>query len=235
MALITCRDVSLAYENQIVLTHVDFTVEPGDCLCIVGENGSGKSTLVKALLGLKAPKSGTITYGDGLAPDAVGYLPQQTELRRDFPASVGEVVLSGCRPGALGLFYTAADRRCAAKNMEVLGIAPLRRQCFAELSGGQQQRALLARALCATEKLLLLDEPTAGLDPVVTAELYEVVRALNREHGITVVMISHDLEGVFSVASKVLHLKREQIFFGTVADYRRSAAVQSLLGGEHRA
>ena len=197
MALITCQDLTLGYENTPVAEHLSFTVEQGDYLCIVGENGSGKSTLMKTLLGLRAPLAGHIRRGDGLRPNEVGYLPQQTPLQRDFPASVQEVVLSGClaRCG-LRPFYSRDEKALAARNMERLGIAPLARRCYRELSGGQQQRVLLARALCATRKLLLLDEPVAGLDPKATAELYDLVAGLNRADGITVIMISHDIDEV---------------------------------------
>ena len=190
MALITCQDVTLGYENTRVAEHLSFTVEEGDYLCIVGENGSGKSTLMKTLLGLRAPLAGHIAFGDGLRKNEIGYLPQQTPIQRDFPASVQEVVLSGClaRCG-LRPFYSKEEKALAARNMERLGITPLARRCYRELSGGQQQRVLLARALCATRKLLLLDEPVAGLDPKVTAELYDLIAELNRADGITVIMI----------------------------------------------
>ena len=169
MALITCKDLTLGYENTRVAEHLSFTVPEGAYLCIVGENGSGKSTLMKTLLGLRAPLAGIIAFGDGLRKNEIGYLPQQTPIQRDFPASVQEVVLSGClsRCG-LRPFYTREEKALAAQNMARLGITDLARRCYRELSGGQQQRALLARALCATRKLLLLDEPVAGLDPKVT-------------------------------------------------------------------
>ncbi len=232
MALITCRDLSLAYENKIVVQKVNFSLNEGDYLCIVGENGSGKSTLVMALLGLKQPAAGSIERGDGLESTDIGYLPQQSAVQRDFPASVREVVLSGCRAsGPLGLFYTGEDRRRAGEKMALLGLRGLERACYRELSGGQQQRVLLARALCAAKRLLILDEPAASLDPAMTAELYGVVRRLNAERGLTVVMVSHDLTGALSEAKQVLHLDHAQEFFGPVADYRRSPAAQALQGG----
>ena len=226
MALITCSDLTLGYENIPVAQHLSFTVEEGDYLCIVGENGSGKSTLMKTLLGLKAPLSGSVAFGGGLRPTEIGYLPQQTPLQRDFPASVQEVVLSGCL-GRCGWrpFYSRAEKALAAQNMDRLGITGLARRCYRELSGGQQQRVLLARALCATRKLLLLDEPAAGLDPKVTAGLYDLVARLNRQDGITILMISHDMAAAVQYASRILHLgEGRQLFLGTAAEYRTSPA-----------
>lgn len=234
MPLITCKDLALAYENDLVLCEVNFSIEPGDYLCVVGENGSGKSTLIKSLVGLLKPVRGEIVYGDGLRPGEVGYLPQQSAANRAFPASVWEVVLSGClnRLGARP-FYGRAEKRRAEEAMRLLGVWPLRGANIGALSGGQRQRTLLARALCAADKLLVLDEPAAGLDPLVTVELYELVRTLNRERGIAVVMISHDLPSALANANRILHLKQRQIFFGSCADYRQSAAYKSL-GGESR-
>ena len=226
MALITCKDLTLGYESIPVARHLSFTVEEGDYLCILGENGSGKSTLMKTLLGLQAPLAGSVTYGDGLRQNQIGYLPQQTPLQRDFPASVQEVVLSGCL-GRCGWrpFYSRAEKALAAQNMDRLGITGLARRCYRELSGGQQQRVLLARALCATQKLLLLDEPAAGLDPKVTAGLYDLIAGLNRKDGLTILMISHDMAAAARYASRILHLGEGQtLFFGTAADYRTSPA-----------
>ena len=232
MALITCSGLSFAYGADTVLSGVDFSVESGDYLCIVGENGSGKSTLVKGLLGLKEPRSGSIELGDGLERREIGYLPQQTELQRDFPASVFEVVLSG-RLNSLGrrCFYSKADRAEAARNLERMGMSEFANRCYQELSGGQQQRVLLARALCATKKLLLLDEPVAGLDPVATAEMYNLLKLINLCDGVTVVMVSHDVSAALRYATRILHLGHEQLFFGGVADYEKSGALRRLRGG----
>lgn len=232
MALITCRGLAFAYGAETVLSGVDFAVEAGDYLCIVGENGSGKSTLVKGLLGLKEPSAGSITLGDGLQRREIGYLPQQTELQRDFPASVFEVVLSG-RLNSLGrrCFYSRADRAEAARNLERMGMSEFANRCYQDLSGGQQQRVLLARALCATKKLLLLDEPVAGLDPVATAEMYNLLKLINLCDGVTVVMVSHDVNAALRYATRILHLGHEQLFFGTVAEYEKSGALRRLRGG----
>ena len=224
MALLTCQDLSLGYEGKAILENLSFTVESGDYLCIVGENGSGKSTLMKTILGLIHPLKGKVVTGDGLLQREIGYLPQQTLVQRDFPASVYEIVLSGCQ-GRQGLrpFYSKADKELAWKNIERMELEPLARRCYRELSGGQQQRVLLARALCATRKLLLLDEPVAGLDPKVTAEMYQLISDLNRKDGITVVMISHDLEAALRYADHILHIGA-RVYYGTVEDYLSTEA-----------
>ena len=230
MALITCEHLSLGYENRELLRDLSFSVRAGDYLCIVGENGSGKTTLMKTILGLRQPLAGSIRFGDGLRQTEIGYLPQQTDVQRDFPASVWEIVLSGCM-NSLGLrpFYGKAQKARAEEALQKLDIADLRRRCYRELSGGQQQRVLLARALCATGKLLLLDEPVSGLDPRVTAELYRIIRDLNRE-GITILMISHDLQAAAEDASHILHVGRE-LFFGTKDDYLRSSVCRCFQPG----
>lgn len=234
MPLIKCENVSIGYEGQTVVKDLNFAIEKGDYLCIVGENGSGKSTLVKSLLGLKNVEKGRITFGDGLRQNEIGYLPQQNDTQKDFPASVYEVVLSG-RLNSRGFhpFYTSGDKREAVEKMELLGIRDLERQCFRDLSGGQKQRVLLARALCATKSLLLLDEPVTGLDPIVTGEFYQLIRRINRDSGIAVVMVSHDIESAVEDATHILHLQETALFFGTTEDYRRSRIGRKFLGGVH--
>ena len=232
MALIRCENVSIGYEGQIVVKDLNFQIASGDYLCIVGENGSGKSTLVKSLLGLKSVEKGQIIFGDGLRQTEIGYLPQQTDVQKDFPASVYEVVVSG-RLNSRGLrpFYTSADKKTAFEKMKMLGIEDLSGQCFRDLSGGQKQRALLARALCATKTLLLLDEPVTGLDPIVTAEFYELIQRINKESGIAVVMVSHDIESAVKYATHILHLQEKVLFFGTAEDYQKSRVGRTFLGG----
>ena len=232
MAILTCEKASFSYDGRTVLEGVDFALNAGDYLCVVGENGSGKSTLVKGLLGLKAPDGGSIVFGEGLKPTEIGYLPQQTALQRDFPASVGEVVLSGCLNG-LGrrLHYSAADRERARMNLERMGVEELGNKSYQALSGGQQQRVLLARALCATRKLLLLDEPVTGLDPIATGEMYNLIKLVNLCDGITVVMVSHDIHAAVRYATHILHLGQRQLYFGTAADYKESAPARRFLGG----
>ena len=220
MALLEIQNLSLGYDLRDIVKDLNFTVNSGDYLCIVGENGSGKSTLMKTLLGLQEPHGGQILAGDGLKKNEIGYLPQQTVVQRDFPASVREIVLSGCQ-GRCGFrpFYTKEEKQMAADNMRRMGIEELADSCYRELSGGQQQRVLLARALCATQKLLLLDEPVSGLDPKVTAQMYGLIAKLNQE-GITIIMISHDLLAV-NYASHILHIGAN-IFFGTREEYLQS-------------
>ncbi len=230
MSLITAKNLSLAYDGRTVAEDVSFTVEQNDYICIVGENGSGKSTLIKTLLGLKEPKSGSITFGDGLKQNEIGYLPQQTDVQKDFPASAWEVILSGCLNKKLP-FYSKADKERARANMELLDIADIGKACYRELSGGQQQRVLLARALCATKKLLLLDEPVTGLDPLMTFELYKIIKKLNNEAEITVIMVSHDIHCAVEQAKKVLHLSNHKMaFFGTKQDYLNTEVGKHFLG-----
>ena len=232
MALITCKNAAFAYEGKTVIDGLNFAVNQGDYLCIVGENGSGKTTLMKGLLGLMRPREGSITTGDGLKQTQIGYLPQQTVAQKDFPASVYEVVLSG-RLSSRGIrpFYVKKDRQIALEHMEKLGVLSLRKKSFRDLSGGQQQRTLLARALCATEKVLLLDEPVSGLDPLVTAELYDTIQALNRDMGITIIMISHDNRAGVENASHILHLQNRQVFFGPAEEYRETDVGREFLRG----
>jgi len=225
MPQVACHDLALDYEGKTVVSNLSFAVNEGDYFCIVGENGSGKSTLMKALLKLKAPMSGKIDTGDGLLQNEIGYLPQQTVVQKDFPASVREVVRSGClnRCG-MRPFYNVAEIRMAEESMERLGIAHLAKRCYRELSGGQQQRVLLARALCATRKILLLDEPVAGLDPKASIEMYDVIESLNGE-GITIIMISHDIAASVKYASHILHIGNQSaLFSGTKTDYLKSDA-----------
>lgn len=232
MAQLTCQNLSLGYDAKIILRDLSFSVHAGDYLCIVGENGSGKSTLMKTILGLQAPIRGEVLTGDGLKPNEIGYLPQQTVVQKDFPASVREIVLSGCQ-GRCGLrpFYNREEKRIASQAMEKMGISELEKRCYRELSGGQQQRVLLARALCATRKVLLLDEPVSGLDPRVTAEMYRLIEGLNREDRITIIMISHDVAAAVSYASHILHIGKT-VFFGTRQDYLQSESGRAFTGLE---
>ena len=223
MAQLICNDVTLGYDGKAVTEHLSFQVNKGDYLCIVGENGAGKSTLIKALLGLKSPMSGEITTSDGLKPTEIGYLPQQTLIQKDFPASVREIVLSGLlNKCGIRPFYSKKQKELAEAQMERMNISHLAKRCYRELSGGQQQRVLLARALCATGKMLLLDEPVAGLDPKVTAEMYSLIEKLNKEDGITVIMVSHDINAAVNFASHILHISHTPLFFGTKEDYMKT-------------
>ena len=231
MAQITCKDLSFAYDGETVLSDINFSIDAGAYLCIVGENGSGKSTLMRGILGLKHPSKGEIIFGD-LKPTEIGYLPQQTQIQRDFPASVSEVVLSGRLNSMHGrLFCNAEDKAAAAANMERLGIDDIADRCYLELSGGQQQRVLLARAMCATKKLLLLDEPVTGLDPVAANEMYNLIKLVNLCDNTSVIMISHDIHAAVRYATHILHLGHSQLFFGTTEQYRESDLARRFVGG----
>ena len=233
MSYISCKNVYLKYENNSVVEDLSFNVEAGDYLCIVGENGSGKSTLIKSILGLKETAGGHLHFGDGVTSKNIGYLPQQTTSQKDFPASVYEVVLSGCigRKGGR-IFFSKQQKKLALENMKKLDIFSLKNRCYRELSGGQQQRVLLARALCAADKMILLDEPVTGLDPMVTAEFYSLLKKINKKYGITVIMVSHDLFAAVNNASHILHLKKTDSFFGKTAEYLESDIYKNFSGGD---
>lgn len=220
MAILSCKNLNVQYDNQVALKDVNFDLEDGDYLCIIGDNGSGKSTLMKSILGLVTPKSGSIQYGSQLKNHDIGYLPQQTVVQRDFPASVYEVVLSGClnkrgwRP-----FYSKEEKQRALNNLKKLKIEQLKDKCYRDLSGGQQQRVLIARALCASEKILLLDEPVTGLDPVTTKHLYDIIEELNRDYKMSIIMVTHDMNSGLEHATKILRLNKEVVFYGTPDEY----------------
>lgn len=218
MAYIACENLTLGYEGTVVAEQISFSVNPRDYLYIIGENGAGKSTLMKALLGLTPLMGGRIEIGDGLAPHEIGYLPQQTFLQKDFPASVWEIVLSGTLAQCGGRpFFNKQQKQLAEKNLRRMGIFDLRKTCYRKLSGGQQQRALLARALCASSKLLVLDEPVTGLDPKATVEFYRLLKGLNEE-GLTIIMVSHDLHAAREYASHILHMQKERSFVETAKE-----------------
>lgn len=222
MAQITCQNLTLGYDGRAILHDLSFSINAGDYFCIVGENGSGKSTLMKTLLRLQPPVSGSVLTGDGLKPNEIGYLPQQTLVQRDFPASVWEIVLSGCQSRCgFRPFYHKSEKALAQASMERMMIGQLAGRCYRELSGGQQQRVLLARALCAARKVLLLDEPVSGLDPKATAEMYRLIEELNKKDGITIIMISHDITAAVTYASHILHIG-QTCFCGTRQEYLRS-------------
>ncbi len=227
MSQLTCRNLTLGYQGQVVAENLNFKVEAGDYLCVVGENGSGKSTLLKTLLHLRSPLAGEIIVGDGLTLKELGYLPQQKSSQQDFPATVEEIVISGCqnrcgwRP-----FYNREEKKLAFSAMERMLISPLAKESYRNLSGGQQQRVLLARALAATRKMLLMDEPVTGLDPETTVELYKAIKELNSEDGITIIMVSHDIKAALRDATHILHIGAET-FFGTRKEYLDSALGRS--------
>ena len=232
MSIISVKNVSFAYDGINVISGISFEVNQGDYICIVGENGAGKSTLIKGILGLKKPSSGRIIFENGLSSVNIGYLPQQSDIQRDFPASVTEVVISG-RIHSLGMrpFFSGSDRKAAAEKIAMLGMNDMKKRCYRELSGGQPQRVLLARALCAADKVLLLDEPVAGLDPVMTAQFYETVAMLNREEKMTIIMVSHDVRSIISYATHILHIGGQYNYWGTGSDYKNTETGKFFLGG----
>ena len=231
MSLIECKDTAVGYDGAVVADNINFTVENGDYVCILGENGAGKSTLIKSLLGLIPPVRGEIVFGDGLKQTEIGYLPQQTQIQKDFPASVYEIVISGLSGKTSKLpFYTKKDKHIALHNMKVLEIENMKNKCYRELSGGQQQRVLLARALCATGKLLLLDEPITGLDPLAAANFYDVIKGLNH-NGIAVITVTHDISGGIRDAGKILYISHEKSCFYTKEEFLSSELYMHYNGG----
>lgn len=222
MDVIVCKNLTVRNERTLALDDVSFAVHKGEFLTIVGENGAGKSTLVKTILGMTAPDAGSVETDAGTA-GRIGYMPQQSSAQRDFPASVREVVLSGCVGGTGFLpFYSRAQKAAARANMDMLGVTPFAKKNYRALSGGQQQRVLLCRALCAAGEVLLLDEPTTGLDPLVTKELYTTIKHLSVEHGMTVIMVSHDVDAAIRYSDRILHLATSLRFIGTPQDYLKT-------------
>ncbi len=230
MSQLSCKKLCLGYDGREIVHNLNFSVEKGDYLCILGENGSGKTTLMKTILGLQPPVRGKVVFDDECKKGGIGYLPQQTVVQRDFPASVWEIVLSGCqKKRGLHPFYSKNEKELALENIEKMGLIELKNRCYRELSGGQQQRVLLARALCAASDILLLDEPVAGLDPKVTEEMYSLIDELNKKYGITIIMISHDVFAALEYADKVLHIG-DKVFFGTKDEYISSGHSKRFTG-----
>ena len=224
MSILSVENVSIGYEGKPIVENINFKVEASEYVCIVGENGAGKSTFVKTLMHLRKPLAGTITYEE----DGIGYLPQQTFIQRDFPASVWEIVLSGnIAKQGLRPFYNQSEKNLARANMEKMGIWDFRHTCYRNLSGGQQQRVLLARALCASSKILVLDEPTAGLDPKVTQEFYDLLSEIHKE-GITIIMVSHDIGPALKYSDHILHIGKDDVFYGKTDDYVNSALAKEI-------
>lgn len=231
--IIKCLNVTLSYEGLTAVSNLSFSVKENDYLCIIGDNGTGKSTLLRALLGLKHVSGGKIVYS-GLKKSDIGYLAQQTDIQKDFPASVWEVVLSGClNSKGICPFYTERDKKKAEKALRTLEILDLKYKCYKELSGGQQQRVLLARAMCSARKLFVLDEPTTGLDPKMTTEVFSLVKRLNDEEKMAIVMVTHDTHCAVKYSKHILHLQKDDCFFGTTEEYIDSEIGRKYIGG-HR-
>jgi ABC-type Mn2+/Zn2+ transport system ATPase subunit len=203
--LLTLRDVSLGYDSRVVLAHLSFAVECGECLALVGPNGAGKTTLLRGILGLIPVLAGQIEYGFDRSTSPPGYVPQRETLDPIFPLTVFEVVLMGTY-GRLALLRPVGrrQRQLAADCLEQVGLADLAHRPFWALSGGQKQRVLIARALAVEPTLLLLDEPTAGVDPGAATTIMDLVARLNRDQGLTVVLVSHHLRLVRSLVHSIL-------------------------------
>lgn len=231
MSLIKCNNIEFKYDNKEILKNISFEVNKGDYLCIIGENGSGKSTLLNIISGVLKPNFGTVVLGDELSKREIGYLPQQAEIHENFPASVYEVVISGCvNKLRLKPFYTRKEKQIANYNMNLLEISDIKNKCFHELSGGQKQRVLLARTLCSAENIILLDEPVSGLDPVITESFYNIINHLNSEHGTTIVMVSHDITNSLKYASHIIYLGKDLFYYGSKSDFL-SSEFSKYIGG----
>lgn len=232
MSLIKCEQLAIGYNDRTILSNLNFSVGENDYLYIIGENGSGKSTLIKSILKLQKPLSGRIEYCPNLKSNEIGYLPQQSSIQRDFPASVEEIVLSGCI-NRLGMrpFYNSKNRKKALHNMELMKIDNIKKESYQKLSGGQQQRVLLARALTSGSKALLLDEPVTGLDPVAASDMYSLIETINKKYRIAVIMVSHDINAAFKYATHILHLSSNGVFFGTKDEYKNSDFHKRFYGG----
>ncbi|MDO4526548.1 MAG: metal ABC transporter ATP-binding protein [Candidatus Saccharibacteria bacterium] len=221
MKLIELKNLSLGYDGNAVLKNLNISIDEGDFICIVGPNGAGKSTLVKGILGLLKPLNGEVVYHK-LKQNFIGYMPQETQVDANFPASVFEIVLSGTL-NRLGLkpFYTNKEKQIALFNLKFLGIESLKDKNFCDLSGGQRQKVLLARSLSATSKLLILDEPSNNLDSKSKRELYKKIVTLNQKQGITIIMITHDLDHDSLLGNKILSLREDDLFFGSTKEFIR--------------
>ena len=206
MFLLKCNKLTLGYNNKDILHSFDYGIHSGEYLCIIGRNGCGKTTFLRGLAGVLRPKSGKIELCDNLRRNQIGYLPQITIAQKDFPASVEEIVLSAFQgKSLLSPFYGKALRKRANECLELTRTENLRKESFRELSGGQKQRVLLARALCAAERLLLLDEPVTGLDPESSQNMYSIIKDLHENKNMTIVMVTHDIEAAHSNATRILN------------------------------
>lgn len=224
MDLIKVEGLSFSYPSRKnTLTDINFNVEQATFTCIVGENGSGKSTLLKCILGLNKGYSGKI-----IKEKKIGYLPQKTEIQSNFPASIEEVVMSGTISRHIkSIFYKKDDKQKANEIMAELGIYQIRKKSFAELSGGQQQRVLIARAMCATEKIIILDEPTNGLDPSIALQIYKMLDELKRKNNLTILIVSHDIDRALKFADKVIEIENGKVIFnGNTTDYIKAGGIK---------
>ncbi len=219
MEILSASHVSINYGAVVAVDDATFGVNEGDYFCIAGSNGSGKSTLLKGIIGLAPIKNGHLHVN--LPKEQISYLSQTNRADRDFPATVWEIILSGTQKSGKKIpFYTKDDKQRAEESMIKLGMEKFKNTRIGNLSGGQQQRALLARALCKSPKLLLLDEPFAGLDSAISEELYELYKNLNK-NGVTIIMASHDYQAIGNFASRVMLMNNSHVdFVGTNDEWR---------------
>lgn len=220
MPLIEFKDLCIGYEHKVIIKNINLEINDGEYVCVFGDNGVGKTTFLKTILGLIPPLSGSIIIEDTFNKKEVGYLPQRMQLKPEFPASCFEIVLSGCvNRLKIWPFYRKSHRDLAIEKMKLLGVANLKDKPFRVLSGGQQQRILLARALCATDRLLILDEPFTGLDYHAAKSLYDLLEKINKQLNVTIIVVSHFMEDILAYSTKVVHLSKEEVFCGTPEQY----------------
>ena len=207
--ILTVKKLQVSYDKVNVFSNLSFEVREGDFICIVGQNGAGKSTLIKTLLGSIKQSKGEIIFHN-LKRKFIGYMPQESKVDKNFPASVSEIVYSGT-------FYGEEEGKVVSECLKELKISDLTKRHFADLSGGQRQKVLLARALAATSKLLILDEPSNNLDFKSKMELYDNLLKLNKK-GITILMVTHDLDHKNLIGNKILALSGKEYFFGETCE-----------------
>lgn len=218
-SLINIKNLSINYGDCSIINNLSFDINEGDFLCIVGPNGSGKSTLIKAIIGEVKYSSGSIIFSPSIKQNAIGYLPQNNKINESFPATVTEIIATGCLNRHH--FMNKEMKQKITQTIKTLHIASIKDKEFSELSGGQRQKVLLARALCATSKLLILDEASNNLDYNSKISFYKMLKKLNETDNLTIVMVTHDLDHNNLLGNKILSLDRDQPFFGSTKEYIR--------------
>ena len=218
MVLLEVENISVSYSNHTALENISFKIEEGEYVCLVGENGSGKSTLVKAIVGLLKPDNGKINLNISL--DEVSYLSQTNLKDLNFPATAKEIIMSGVQKHGKLPFYTKEDKENYKKIIKDLKIEDIQYRRIGDLSGGQKQRVLIARALIRRPKLLILDEPTTGLDYNITKELYKILEEQNKEKNTTIIMATHDLDEIENVKPRIICLARKLKYDGNIEGWK---------------
>lgn len=214
MSIVSIKNLSFSYDKQIVLENIDLNIEDKDFLAIIGPNGGGKSTLLKLILGMNKIQQGVIKVLNEIPSknlSKIGYVPQNTNINTDFPIKVIEVVLMGHVGGKRPFIgYGKEEISCAMGALAQVGMQDFAHKKIGSLSGGQRQRVMIARALCAHPKVLLLDEPTASIDVEGQKKIYDLLKELNKT--ITVVVVSHDISVILGYAKKVAHINKTLTF-----------------------